>query len=138
RLVAGYAQFAGWAHADAGAELPARRAYRVALRAATTAGDRPLAAHVLGSLSHQSLAAGAPDEALALARAGYAGARADGTPLLPALLLHRVAPATARCGGRRAAEVALACPARAAARHAPAPAAHRPHWPGHAGLPATA
>src|SRR5690606_9129466 len=149
RLVAGYAQFAGWAHADAGAELPARRAYRVALRAATTAGDRPLAAHVLGSLSHQSraagapdealalaraagwrhaaagaalpargacrvalraattagdrplaahvlgslshqsLAAGAPDEALALARAGYAGARADGTPLLRALLLHR-------------------------------------------------
>src|SRR5690606_21112076 len=125
RSVAGYAMFAGWAHADAGAELPDRRAYRVALRAATAAGDRPLAAHVLGSLSHQSLAAGAPDEALALARAGYAGARADGTPLLQALLLQRIALAHARLGERRAAEVALADAERAADRSEPA---REPEW----------
>lgn len=125
RLIAGYAQFAGWTHADAGDELAARRAYRVALRAATAAGDRPLAAHVLGSLSHQSLSVGAPDEALALARAGYAGARADGTPLLQALLLHRVALANARCGERRAAEVALVDAERAADRSEPA---REPEW----------
>src|SRR5690606_24880993 len=125
RVIAGYAQLTGWAHTDAEDALAARRAYRVALRAATAAGGRPLAAHVLGSLSHQRLAAGAPDEALALARAGYAGARADGTPLLQALLLQRIALAHARLGERRAAEVALADAERAADRSEPA---SEPEW----------
>jgi hypothetical protein len=118
RLVAGYAQLAGWVQADAGDRLAARRAYRVGLRAAAVGGDRELAAHVLGSLSCLSLAAGNANEALLLARTGLAGLtgtgggggggeRGSGSPLLRALLLHRVALAAARLGERREAETAL-------------------------------
>jgi transcriptional regulator with XRE-family HTH domain len=108
QVVAGYAQLAGWAHADAGDGPAARRAYRVGLRAAAAAGDRPLAAHVLGALSHQSLVAGDAAEALLLARTGAGGARGEGSARTQALLLQRVAHASARLGERRAAEVALA------------------------------
>src|SRR5690606_21528224 len=125
RVIAGYAQLTGWAHTDAEDALAARRAYRAPLRAATAAGERPLAAHVLGSLSHRGRGAGAPDEAWASARAGSAGARAAGTPLLQALLLRRIALAHARLGERRAAEVALADAERAADRSEPA---SEPEW----------
>lgn len=125
RLIAGYAQLAGWTHADAGNTAAAGRAYRVGLRAAAFAGDRPLAGYVLGSLSHHRLTAGYPGEALELARAAHAGAAASGTALAGALLLHRVALAAARTGARRAAEAALAGAGRAAARTDPAT---EPDW----------
>lgn len=124
RLVAGYAQLAGWVWTDAGHGPAARSAYRVALRAAALAGDRPLAGYVLGSLSHQCLAAGQVAEALELARTAYAGAAAA-TPLAEALLLHRIALAAAGAGERRAAEAALARAGRAAARAGPEP---EPDW----------
>jgi transcriptional regulator with XRE-family HTH domain len=114
RLVAGCAQLAGWVHADAADPAAARHAYRVGLRAAAAAADRPLAAHVLGGLSQLSLATGAPHEALLLARTGRAGARPDASALTEALLLHRVALAAAWAGERRAAHSALAAAERAA------------------------
>jgi tetratricopeptide (TPR) repeat protein len=116
RLVAGHAQLAGWVHADAGDYTAARRAYQVALHAAAVSEDRGLAAHVLGSLSHQSLAAGNPEEALLLARTGLAGIRGEGTALTRVLLLHRVALAAARAGDRREAEAVLAGAERASDR----------------------
>jgi transcriptional regulator with XRE-family HTH domain len=106
RMVAGYAQLAGWAHADAGNGQAARRAYRVALHTASAANDRPLAAHVLGGLSHHRLYDD-PHQALLLARTGYTGACTDISPLTQALLLHRVALAAAYTGQRREAELAL-------------------------------
>lgn len=124
RLVAGYAQLAGWVQADAGNVIPARRAYRVGLRAAAVAGDRELAAHMLGSLSNLSLESGNPNEALLLARTGLAGlAKADrprcgDSARLRALLLHRAALAAARLGERPEAEAALAAAAQAADRAA--------------------
>lgn len=118
RLVADFAQLAGWVHADAGDPGAARRAHRVGLRAAAAAGDRPLAAHVLGSLSHQQLAAGDPPGALLLARTAYTGARRSAPAPARALLLHRVALAAARAGERRAAHAALHAAEKAAEKAA--------------------
>jgi hypothetical protein len=125
RLVAGWAQLAGWVRADAGDPAGARAAYQVALRAAAATGDRPLAAHVLGCLSHLSLAAERPQEALLLARTGYAGAGRRAPALLRALLLHRVALAAAATGERRAGQTALAAALRAGDRARPG---HEPGW----------
>jgi transcriptional regulator with XRE-family HTH domain len=125
RLVAEHAQLAGWVHADAGDPAAARRAYRVGLRAATAAADRPLAAHVLAGLSHLGLATGDPHEALLLARTAHAGAHHHASARGRALLLHRVALAAARAGERRAAHAALAAAERAADRSDPE---REPSW----------
>jgi transcriptional regulator with XRE-family HTH domain len=119
RTVAGYAQLSGWTHADAGNGPAARRAFRVGLHAATAAGDRGLAAHVLGALSHHTLAAGDPREALLLAQTAHTGVRSAGSPLTRALLLHRVALAAAHAGERRAAETALCQAERLGERSTP-------------------
>jgi hypothetical protein len=119
RLVAQCAQLAGWVHADAGDLAAARRAYRVALRAAAAGSDRPLAAHVLGCLSHHSLAVGDPHQALLLARTARAGVTTGASGHTQALLLHRVALAAARAGEQRAAHAALAAAERVADRSRP-------------------
>jgi transcriptional regulator with XRE-family HTH domain len=124
-VVAGYAQLAGWTWADAGNTARARRAYRVALRTAAAAGDRPLAAHALGSLSHHCLAVGDPHEALLLAKTGYAGVRTGGSALIRALLLHRVALAAARVGDRREAVAALLAAEQVAGQAEPG---REPEW----------
>jgi transcriptional regulator with XRE-family HTH domain len=124
-VVAGYAQLAGWAHVDAGDGAAARRAHRVALHAAATAGDRQLAGYVLGALSHHSLTAGAPQEALLLARTAYTGVRTSGTPLTRTLLLHRIALAAAHLGERRLAELTLCQAEQVADRSGPDP---EPDW----------
>lgn len=128
RLVADYAQLAGWVHADAGDDRTAHRAYRLGLRAATLAGDRALAAHVLGSLSHLALSAGDPQEALLLARTAHAGARQEASARTQALLLHRVALAAARTGERRAAYAAIAAAERAVDRSEPDREPRRLYW----------
>ena len=124
-LVAEAAQLSGWLAADAGAPRSALAAYRTALTAAAAAGDRPLAAHVLGSASHLLAGHGDPRGALLLARTGVAGAGRAASDTLRALLLHRVAFAAALCGERRAAHTALGQAATAAARRDPA---QDPSW----------
>ncbi|MCZ7436316.1 helix-turn-helix transcriptional regulator [Micromonospora sp. WMMC241] len=111
--LAGSAQLAGWLAADAGDVTGGLVAYRLALRAALAAGDRPLAGHVLGSASHLLAGSGDPAGALTLARIGYAAGRDGASAGLRALLLHRVALAAALAGRRRAAGRALAGAARA-------------------------
>ncbi|MEH1102438.1 transcriptional regulator, partial [Micromonospora sp. CPCC 205561] len=101
------AQLAGWLAADAGDAAGALDAYRLALRAAATAGDPALAGHVLGSASHLLAGAGDAAGALVLARTAYAGARLSASPGLRALLLHRVALAAALGGRAGAAREAL-------------------------------
>ncbi|MFY1595244.1 transcriptional regulator [Micromonospora sp. WMMD737] len=101
------AQLAGWLAADAGDAAGALDAYRLALRAAATAGDPSLAGHVLGSASHLLTGVGDPEGALVLARTAYAGARRSASPGLRALLLHRVALAAALGGRAGAARQAL-------------------------------
>ena len=125
RLIAGYAQLAGWVQADAGNGLAARRAYRVGLKAAAVAGDRELAAHVLGSLSSLGLDSGNAHEALLVARTGLAGITGSGSSLLRALLLHRAALAAARLKERREAELMLVKAERVVDRSRPE---DEPEW----------
>ncbi|MGN9914387.1 hypothetical protein ACTMTJ_43335, partial [Phytohabitans sp. LJ34] len=119
-LVAEAAQLTGWLAADAGDPAGALAAYHTALAAAAGAGDRPLAAHVLGSASHLLAGHGDPRGALLLARTGLAGAGRSASAGLRALLLHRVAFAAALCGERRAAHAALGRAVTAAAGRDPA------------------
>jgi transcriptional regulator with XRE-family HTH domain len=125
RLIAGYAQLAGWVQADAGNGMAAKRAYRVGLKAAAVAGDRELGAHVLGSLSSLSLDGGNAHEALLVARTGLAGITGSGSSLLRALLLHRAALAAARLRERREAELTLVEAERVVDRSAPE---EEPEW----------
>ncbi|MGS2619480.1 hypothetical protein ACVCAH_33965, partial [Micromonospora sp. LZ34] len=106
-VLAESAQLAGWLAADAGDPVGGLDAYRLALRAATAAGDVALAGHVLGSASHLLAGVGDPTGALVLARTAYAGVRRHATPGLRALLLHRVALAAALDGRVAAARQAL-------------------------------
>ncbi|MEH1126653.1 helix-turn-helix domain-containing protein [Micromonospora sp. CPCC 206061] len=124
-LVAEAAQLTGWVAADAGDAAGALSAYRIALVAAGAAGDRPLAAHVLGSASHLLAAEGESGDALLLARTALAGARRGASATLRALLLHRLAIAAAGCGERRLAHAALAAAETAALRRDPR---HDPPW----------
>ncbi|WP_247685380.1 transcriptional regulator [Micromonospora sp. C31] len=119
------AQLAGWLTADAGDAAGALHAYRLALRAAATAGDPALAGHVLGSASHLLTGVGDPAGALVLARTAYAGARRSASPGLRALLLHRVALAMAL--GGRAGAVPQALDAARRVTDAPEPG-REPPW----------
>ncbi|HET8659007.1 MAG TPA: helix-turn-helix transcriptional regulator [Micromonosporaceae bacterium] len=119
RLVAGYAQLAGWVLADSGRAAAAARAYRAGLRTAVAAGDRSLAAHLLGSASHLLAGTGEPRQALLLAQTAYAGTRRTATATLQTLLLHRIAFAAAVAGERRVSERALAAAERTADRREP-------------------
>jgi transcriptional regulator with XRE-family HTH domain len=125
RLRAEVAQLRGWTLADAGDPVGALSAYRAALAAATAAGDRPLAGHVLGSASHLLAGSGDPAPALLLARTAYAGSRRALSASGRALLLHRIAFAAASAGLRGAAEAALVAAQRATERRA---AEHDPPW----------
>jgi transcriptional regulator with XRE-family HTH domain len=125
RAVAQWAQLAGWVHADAGDPVTARRAYRVALRTAAAAGDRALAAHVLGCVSHLQVATGEAGEALLAARTAHTGGRGRVPASVRALVLQRLALAAARTGERRAAEHALAASERALDRTHPE---REPSW----------
>ena len=106
-------QLLGWTRADAGDAAGALAAYRRALAAAVLAGDRPLAGHVLGAVSHLLVAGGDPRAALGLARAADTGCRQTASATGRALLLHRVAAAAAACGQRATAHAALAAAQRA-------------------------
>ncbi|GAB3150771.1 hypothetical protein GCM10027290_38850 [Micromonospora sonneratiae] len=118
-LVAEAAQLAGWLAADAGDTAAALTTYRTALIAAADAGDRALAAHILGSASHLLTATGDPDGALILARTGRLGSRQRASAGLRALLLHRAALAAAVGGRHRTARSALTAAQQAAERRNP-------------------
>jgi transcriptional regulator with XRE-family HTH domain len=103
-LFANLAQLTGWAAADAGAPAAAYRVYRVALKTAVDASDRPLQGHVLGSLAQLT---GDPRIASRLAEAGQELAAPTSSASVRALLAHRVAHAAARAGDRRRCDRAL-------------------------------
>lgn len=89
------AQLAGWVASDAGQYAEAQHVYLSGLSAARDAGNRALAGQLLSSLSYQMANVGDPADAALLARSAVAGAR-DATPVVRALLLERVAWASAR------------------------------------------
>lgn len=83
-------QLAGWAAYDAGQPSLAQRYYVAGLRAAHSADDRPLGAHILGSMAEQATREGHPREAVTLVDTAVAGVRGRATPrLLTSLYLRQ-------------------------------------------------
>ncbi|GAA3845422.1 hypothetical protein GCM10022243_09650 [Saccharothrix violaceirubra] len=95
------AQLAGWVASDAGLHAEAQRVYLSGVSAAEAANDFVLGGQLFSSLSYQMANVGNAEDALLLARTATHGAR-DATPVVRALLLERVAWASARVGDREA------------------------------------
>jgi hypothetical protein len=104
-VVGELAQLAGWVASDAGQYVEAQRVYLGGVSAANDAGNQALAGQLLSSLSYQIANVGDPADAALLARSAIKGA-SGATPVVRALLLERVAWASARArdqdGTRRA------------------------------------
>ncbi|MGH4006662.1 MAG: helix-turn-helix transcriptional regulator [Pseudonocardiaceae bacterium] len=88
-------QLAGWVAYDAGQPSLAQRYYVAALRAAHSADDRPLGAHILGSMAYQAAREGHPAEAVTLVDTAVAGVRGRETASLLTVLYSRQAYALA-------------------------------------------
>jgi transcriptional regulator with XRE-family HTH domain len=111
--VAALAQLVSWVLADAGRHDESVGYGRLGLRAARSAGDRLMAAHLLGCLAESAAEAGHAATALRLARA--ACDRSAGAPAAAmAVALHRTGYVSALCGLRDAGELALATAERTA------------------------
>ncbi|RZS36808.1 helix-turn-helix protein [Herbihabitans rhizosphaerae] len=105
-VVGQLSQLAGWVASDAGRHTEAEHVYLSGVHAADAAGDRTLGAQLLSTLSYQLANVGDPRDAALLAQTAVAGAE-DAPPIARALLLERVAWASARAGERGAAARAL-------------------------------
>jgi transcriptional regulator with XRE-family HTH domain len=105
-VVGELAQLGGWVASDAGRYVEAQRIYLSGVSAAQAAGDGVLAGQLLSSLSYQMANVGNPADAALLARSAVKGA-AGATPVARALLLERVAWASARARDRETARRAL-------------------------------
>jgi len=76
----------GWACYDTGQHGLAQRYHITALRAAHSADDRALGAHILGEMAYQTARQGRPTEAVTLIDTAVAGMRGQQTPRLLAEL----------------------------------------------------
>jgi hypothetical protein len=92
------AQLAAWVAADAGLYRDAAKYAENGVVAANAAGNAPLAAYTISTLSYQLANTGNPRQAALLARTAYAGGRRYATATTKALLLERVAWADAKSG----------------------------------------
>jgi len=94
-VLAELGQLCGWLAYDAGDFGLAQRYYIAGLRAAHTADDRPLGAHILATMANQAARQGQPAEAVTFIETALAGARGRATPALLAELHFRQAYAFA-------------------------------------------
>lgn len=101
------AQLGAWVAADAGLLENAARYVRGGVLASRAALNAPLAANIISTFSYQVANNGDPREAAILARTAYQGSQHDATPIARALLLERVAWASAKSGDLRACEHTL-------------------------------
>lgn len=101
------AQLGAWVAADAGLLENAARYVRGGVLASRAALNAPLAANIISTFSYQVANNGNPREAAILARTAYQGAQHDATPIARALLLERVAWASAKSDDLRACERTL-------------------------------
>lgn len=100
-------QLAGWVAADAGLYGTAERYCVVGISAAHAAGDLPLGANLISTLSYQLANLGNPGEAAVLAHTAEQGARRVASAATRALLHERIAWAHARAGDLGRCERAL-------------------------------
>lgn len=101
-------QLAGWGAYDAGRPELAQRYNITALRAAHSAGDRALGAHVLGAMAKQAAHQGRAAEAVTFAETALTSTSGRRTPRLMAELHLRHAYALARHGDTGASTNAIA------------------------------
>lgn len=101
------AQLGAWIAADAGLLDKAGRYVRGGVLAARAAGNNPLAANVISTYSYQVANNGNPNDAVVLARTALQGGKHNATPITRALLLERVAWASAKTNDSRACEQTL-------------------------------
>jgi tetratricopeptide (TPR) repeat protein len=97
-VLAELGQLCGWCGYDAGQQGLAQRYYIAALRAAHSADDRPLGAHILGSMAYQAAREGQPADAVTLIDTAVVGARGRETASLLAQLYGKQAYALATMG----------------------------------------
>jgi hypothetical protein len=90
------AQIAGWIASDAGRDQRAEQIYRLGVSAAREAGDRTLAANLIGSLAYHKTNTGDPEAGSALATVALEEAGDDAPPRAKALFWDRVAWAYAK------------------------------------------
>ncbi|WP_433532212.1 transcriptional regulator [Micromonospora sp. CA-263727] len=90
------AQIAGWIASDAGLSELAERTYQLGASAARQAGDRSLAANLIGSLAYQHSNTGREREAVHLAQAAVDEAGLEAPAETRALFLDRLAWTYAR------------------------------------------
>jgi hypothetical protein len=101
------AQLGAWVSADAGLFENSAKYVRGGVLASRAALNAPLAGNIISTFSYQVANNGSPREAAVLARTAYQGARHDATPIARALLLERVAWASAKSGDMKSCEHAL-------------------------------
>ncbi len=94
-VLADLGQLCGWSSYDAGDYGLAQRYYVAGLRAAHTADDRPLGAHILATMANQTARQGQPADAVTFIETALAGTRGWATPALLAELHFRHAYAFA-------------------------------------------
>jgi hypothetical protein len=92
-VLAELGQLCGWSAYDAGQHGLAQRYFVAGLRAAHTADDRPLGAHILATMANQATCQGQPAEARTFIETALAGTGRQATPALLAELHIRLAEA---------------------------------------------
>jgi hypothetical protein len=110
-VLAELGQLCGWAVYDAGYHGLAQCVYIAALRAAHSADDRPMGAHILASMANQAARHGRPADAVTLIETAIAGTRGRQTPALLAQLhmRHAYAFASLRDTSACTAAISKAC-----------------------------
>jgi hypothetical protein len=98
RITADLAALAGWMSYDVGLQPTAQKYLVLALHASKEAGDRPLGAFVLSSMSRQMIHLDRPDDALELIHLAQYGSRDSATATTQAMLHALEARAYANMG----------------------------------------
>ncbi|MGH4007824.1 MAG: hypothetical protein ACRDTH_06625 [Pseudonocardiaceae bacterium] len=94
-VLAELGQLCGWSAYDGGDHGLAQRYWVAGLRAAHTADDRPLGAHILATMANQAARQGQPAEGVTFIETALAGTQGRATPALLAELHFRQAYAFA-------------------------------------------
>ncbi|MFE7134888.1 hypothetical protein ACFVIM_28915 [Streptomyces sp. NPDC057638] len=92
------AELAGWMSYDVGLQPTAQKYFVLALHAAKEAGDKPLGAYILSSMSRQMIHLGRPEDALELIHLAQYGSRECATARTQSMLYAMEARAYANMG----------------------------------------
>ncbi|PBC60913.1 hypothetical protein BKI49_26600 [Streptomyces sp. Tue6028] len=98
KVAAELAELAGWMSYDVGLQPTAQKYFVLALHAAKEAGDKPLGAYILSSMSRQMIHLGRPEDAMELIHLAQYGSRDCASPRTQSMLYAMEARAYANMG----------------------------------------